>query len=107
METTKQTVMTSEHDSVRIAATSLRPTGEVWCALAHQFLSANTDGQWMPIGMVGDSMFGKESTRKDGRPAAIDGPQGRAAGVRAAIVVKKPGNAGGAKGGRKANGRKP
>ena len=51
--------------------------------------------------MVGDSMPGKESTREDGRPAGIGRTKVRPAGVRAAIVAEKPGNAGGAKGGRK------
>lgn len=99
--------MTSEHDSVFRDATSLLPIGEVWCAQAHQFLSANAEGQRMPLGMVGDSMFGKEGTRDNGRPAVRDRLGGRTAGVRVAVVVKKSGNADGAKGGRKTNGKRP
>ena len=107
METTKQTVMTSEHDSVFRDATSPRVAGEVWCAPAHQPLPANADGQRVPLGMVGDRMFGKEATRNKGRPVVRDHLQRCTAGVRAAIVVKKSGNAEGAKGGRKSNGKGP
>jgi hypothetical protein len=101
--------MTSEHDSASIAATSLLATGEV-CATAKaaaQSLCVITDTQRMPIGVVGDSMFGKECTREDGRPGGIDRWQQCPSGVRAAIVAKKRGNARGAKGGRKAEVRRP
>ena len=99
--------MTREHDSVSRDATSLRPTGEVWCAQAYQSLPANAEGQRMPLGMVGDRMFGKEGRRNNGRPVVRDRLQRRTAGVRVAIVAKKSGNADGAKGGRKTNGKRP
>jgi hypothetical protein len=51
--------------------------------------------------VVGGSRLSRGSAREDGRPARADRWRQRRAGVRAAIVAWKPGNAGGAKGGRK------
>lgn len=99
--------MTSEHDSATIEATSLLGTGEVWGARASQFLRTNTDAQRVPIGVVDDSRSGKEDgceCRRSGgiRPFYLK-RQECLSEVRAAIVVKKRGNACGAKGGRKVN----
>jgi len=108
--TTRQTIMTSEHDSATAAATSLLENGEVCGAHAPQPPRANTDAQRVPVGVVGDSMSGKESTREDGRPAGAGrevtvarfARRARPAGVRAAVGAGKRGNACGAKGGREA-----
>jgi hypothetical protein len=108
--TTRQTIMTSEHDSATAAATSLLEIGDVWGAHAPQPPRANTDAQRVPVGVVGDSMSGKESTCEDGRPAGAGrevtvaryARRARPAGVRAAVGAGKRGNACGAKGGREA-----
>ena len=96
--------MTSEHDSAPSAATSLRASGEVCGARAPHPPRLTTDARRGHAGVVGDSMSGKESTREDGRPAGAGraAVAARPAGVRAAIGAEKRGNAGGAKGGRKA-----
>ena len=57
--------------------------------------------------VVGGSRSGKGSAREDGRPDGTDHRQRCPSGVRAAVGAGKPGNAGGAKGGRKADGTKP
>ena len=57
--------------------------------------------------VVGGSRLGRGSVREDGRPDRKDHRSRCLSGVRAAVVARKPGNAGGAKGGRKTNGPKP
>ena len=97
--------MTNEHDSVSVDATSLRVFGEVLDCLSN-LLSANAEGQCEPIGIVGDRMFRRESTRKSGRSPVIGGvgiTPASTGEVRASIRAKMLGNASGAKGGRKAN----
>ena len=95
--------MTSEHDSVSVDATSFRAHGEVLDILSNH-LSANAEGQSEPIGMVGDRMFRRESTRKSGRSPVIgDGgiTPASTGEVRASIRAEMLGNASGAKGGMK------
>ena len=92
--------------------TSLRVKGEVLEASARQALGKETEGPCHggpsdALGVVGGSRLGKGSACEDGRPGRTDRWQQRRPGVRAAIVARKPGNAGGAKGGRKTNGLKP
>ncbi len=95
--------MTSEHDSATIDATSPRATDEVCGAQALQSLCAITGAQRMPIGVVDDSRSGKGDTCECRRSLGIRPSKRRPREVRAAIVVRKRGNACGAKGGRKVN----
>jgi hypothetical protein len=101
-ETTRQTLMTSEHDSVSAAVTSLRVTGEVRRASARRSPRAITDARKIPAGMVDESMSGKENACECRRSLRVGRPQGCRGEVRVAIVAWKRGNARGAKGGRKA-----
>jgi len=107
MERTRQTIMTSEHDSASAASTSLLGNGEVCGARALYPPRLNTDVRMGPAGVVGDSMSGKEDTCECRRSAGTERPTGRRAEVRAAIVAKKRSNVCGAKGGRKANVGRP
>ena len=97
--------MTNEHDSATTAATSLLENGEVCLGakVTRQLLCEITVAQWMPVGVVGDSMFGKERRREDGRSLWIDHPSGCQREVRALVVAQKQSNFCGSKGGRKAN----
>ena len=99
--------MTNEHDSALIAATSLLENGEVCRMKIRQPLRVNTDAQKVPIGVVDDSRSGKEDACESRRSVGIRSFFSKRkecpAEVRAAIVVKKRGNARGAKGGRKVN----
>jgi hypothetical protein len=93
----------------RARRTSLRVTGEVWHGTAQVAPSIATGpvrGEPVAgVNVVGGSRLQRERAREDGRPAGTElRPKRGPAGVRAAIVVKKRGNARGAKGGRKANG---
>ena len=54
------------------------------------------------IHVFGDGMEGKESVEKMGE-LLMQEATGPSTAVRAAVVARRPGNAGGAKGGRKAN----
>lgn len=56
--------------------------------------------------MFGGGRFGKGIVRESRRPAG-KAAQEAPAGVRDAIVARKPGNSGGAKGGREANAKAP
>jgi hypothetical protein len=94
--------MTSEHDSVSAAVTSLRETGEVRRASARRSPRAITDARKIPAGMVDESMSGKENACECRRSLRVGRPQGCRGEVRVAIVAWKRGNARGAKGGRKA-----
>jgi len=58
---------------------------------------AYTDVRRMPIGVVGDSMFGKECRREDWRSVGGRNSEECSAEVRATVVVKKRGNARGSK----------
>ena len=92
--------------------TSLRVTGEVcpWrtkTSFPLEPSSLEHGGSGGAFWVVGGSRLSKGSAREDGRPVRADYWKQCRAGVRAAIVVRRPGNAGGAKGGRKTNGTKP
>ncbi len=102
-ERTRSTIMTSEHDSASVAATSLLRTGEVCGARAPQPPRASTDAREVPAGVVGDGRSGKEDACECRRTAGTERVEARPVEVRAVIVAWKRGNARGAKGGRKAN----
>ena len=72
MERTRQTIMTSEHDSASAASTSLLGNGEVCGARALYPPRLNTDVRMGPAGVVGDSMSGKECRREDGNGSEAD-----------------------------------
>jgi len=99
--------MTSEHDSASVLATSLLDTGEVCRESFRQRARGNTDARSVPAGVVGDSRSGKEDVCECRRSGGADHGKRCPAEVRAVVVAKKRGNAGGAKGGRKANDRNP
>ena len=92
--------------------TSLLAKGEV-CRRAtpeahpSESLSLKHGGNGGAFWVVGGSRLSRGSAREDGRPNRTDRQQWCLLGVRVAIVAWKPGNAGGAKGGRKTNGTKP
>lgn len=96
--------MTNEHDSALVEATSLRATGEVYGRKPVSCV-CNSNAREEPTGVVGGSMSGKEGACKSRRSGGIGRAQARSSEVRAAIVVKKRGNARGAKCGRKVNDR--
>lgn len=106
-ERTRQTIMTNEHDSATVAATSLLDNGEVCGARALHPPRLNTDARMGPAGVVGDSMSGKEDACECRRSAGTERPSGRPVEVRAAVVAKNRGNSWGAKSGRKANVGRP
>jgi len=99
--------MTNEHDSAVIAATSLLATGEVCRMKIRQSQRVTTDAYGVPVGVVDGSRSGKEDACESRISLRVRPPSDRLVGchreVRAAIVVKKRGNACGAKGGRKVN----
>lgn len=96
--------MTSEHDSAWVEATSLRVTGEVYGRKPVSCVCIS-NAREEPTGVVGGSMSGKEGACKSRRSGGIGRVQTGPSEVRAVIVVKKRGNARGAKGGRKVNDR--
>ena len=92
--------------------TSPRGNGEVFLRMASDALLQEPrflehGGSAGAFQVVGGSRLEKGSAREDGRPDRKDHRRRCWSGVRAAIGAVKPGNAGGAKGGRKANGTKP
>ena len=108
---TRSTIMTSEHDSALVSETSLLPNGEVCWAIVRHSPCMITDARRSLAGVVGDSRSGREDARKCGRSCWVRSvfmvgthPKSRQQEFRAPIVVRKRGNARGAKGCRKANG---
>ncbi len=93
--------MTSEHDSAVAAATSLRANGEVCGGRPPHPPRANTDARGEPAAVVGGSRSGRGGACECRRPAGAGRTVVRPAGVRAAVVARKRGNARRAKGGRK------
>ena len=93
-------------------ATSLLANGEVCWARFRYSPRTITDARGRLAAVVGDSRSGKEDARKSGRSCWVRSvfmagncPKSRQQEVRAPIVVRKRGNARGAKGCRKANGQ--
>jgi hypothetical protein len=84
--------------------TSLRLNGEVLQRIAEETHGPRHGGSCDAFWVVGGSRLSKGSAREDGRPDRIDHRRRCLLGVRAAVGAWKPGNSGGAKGGRKANG---
>ena len=92
--------------------TSPRVNGEVPLRLAQaahpqEPSSLEHGGSRGAFWVVGGSRLSRGGAREDGRPDGTDHRRRCLAGVRAAVVAWKPGNASGAKGGRKTNGPKP
>ena len=102
-----QSTVTKVNTIRRRTWASLRLKGEAWpedtprAEDSRIFLSPGHSGHRGAFCVVGDSRLGKGCACDDGRPARADHWKQCRAGVRAAIVAWKPGNAGGAKGGRK------
>ena len=103
-----QSTATKVNTIRRPAWTSLRVSGEVRRNTVHYALYNETfcpghGGSYDTLGVVGGSRLRKGSAGEDGRPEqGVHWRQCRS-GVRAAVVAGKPGNSGGAKGGRKAD----